>query len=76
MDFNKLNVKEIRAMDAKKVGDTVKLIRKELVGLRMDVYNAGPQSKGKSRNLRKTLARLLTVGGEKSSVATVKSKKK
>lgn len=72
MDFNKLNVKEIRAMDAKKVGDAAKMLRKELVGLRMDVYNAGPQSKGKSRNLRKTLARLLTVGAEKANVVAKK----
>jgi ribosomal protein L29 len=72
MDFNKLNTKEIRAMDAKKLGDAAKTIRKELVGLRMDVYNAGPQSKGKSRNLRKTLARLLTVGAEKANVVAKK----
>ena len=72
MDFNKLNTKEIRAMDAKKIGDAAKTIRKELVGLQMDVYNAGPQSKGKSRNLRKTLARLLTVGAEKANVVAKK----
>jgi ribosomal protein L29 len=36
------------------------------------VYNAGPQAKSKARNLRKTLARLLTVGGEKSNVAAKK----
>jgi len=66
MDKNKLNIKEIRAMDAKKLGDTAKTLRKELVGLRMDVYNAGPQAKANARNMRKTLARLLTVGGEKS----------
>ena len=69
MDMNKLNVKEIRAMDAKKLKDTATSLRKELVGLRMDVYNAGPQAKSKARNMRKTLARLLTVGGEKSSKA-------
>jgi len=74
MDFNKLNVKEIRALDAKKIGDTVKNLRKELVGLRMDVYNAGPQAKTKARGLRKTLARLLTVGVEKKTVATTKKK--
>lgn len=71
MDINKLNTKEVRAMDAKKLGDTAKNIRKELVGLRMDVYNAGPQAKSKARNLRKTLARVLTVWVENSS----KSKK-
>ena len=72
MDFNKLNNKEIRALDAKKIGETVKNLRKELVGLSMDVYNAGPQAKTKARNLRKTLARLLTAGAGKSNVAAKK----
>ena len=67
MDMNKLKVKEVRAMDAKKLMDSAKSIRKELVGLRMDVYNAGPQAKSKARNLRKTLARVPTVCGEKTS---------
>ena len=70
MDMNKLKVKEVRAMDAKKLMDSAKSIRKELVGLRMDVYNAGPQAKSKARNLRKTLARVLTVCGEKTSKST------
>lgn len=69
MDFAKLSAKEIRALDTKKIGDNSKNIRKELVGLRMDVYNAGPQAKTKARKLRKTLARLLTVGGEKTKAA-------
>jgi ribosomal protein L29 len=72
MDFNKLNNKEIRALDTKKIGETVKNLRKELVGLSMDVYNAGPQAKTKARNLRKTLARLLTAGAGKSNVAAKK----
>jgi ribosomal protein L29 len=71
MDMNKLKTKEIRAMDSKKLQDSAKNIRKELVGLRMDVYNAGPQAKSKARNLRKTLARVLTVSVDKSG----KSKK-
>jgi ribosomal protein L29 len=37
----------------------------------MDVYNAGPQAKSKARNLRKTLARVLTASVDKSG----KSKK-
>jgi ribosomal protein L29 len=65
MDYNKLKSKEIRALDTKKIHTTANSLRKELVGYRMDVYNAGPQSKTKSRNLRKTLARLLTIGTEK-----------
>jgi ribosomal protein L29 len=72
MDFNKLTSKEIRALDAKKIADSVKNLRKELVGLSMDVYNAGPQAKSKSRDLRKTLARLLTAGVEKSNLAAKK----
>jgi ribosomal protein L29 len=71
MDMNKLKTKEIRAMDSKKLQDSAKNIRKELVGLRMDVYNAGPQAKSKARNLRKTLARVLTASVDKSG----KSKK-
>jgi ribosomal protein L29 len=71
MDMNKLKIKEIRAMDSKKLQDSAKNIRKELVGLRMDVYNAGPQAKSKARNLRKTLARVLTASVDKSG----KSKK-
>jgi ribosomal protein L29 len=74
MDFNKLNTKEVRALDGKKLADTVKNIRKELVGLSMDVYNAGPQAKSKARNMRKTLARLLTVGAEKSGAGAKKKK--
>jgi len=71
MDMNKLKTKEIRSMDSKKLQDSAKNIRKELVGLRMDVYNAGPQAKSKARNLRKTLARVLTASVDKSG----KSKK-
>jgi ribosomal protein L29 len=71
MDMNKLKTKEIQAMDSKKLLDSAKNIRKELVGLRMDVYNAGPKAKSKARNLRKTLARVLTVSVDKSG----KSKK-
>jgi ribosomal protein L29 len=67
MDIVKLNAKEVRAMEVKKLIDSAKSIRKELVGLRMDVYNAGPQAKSKARNLRKTLARVLTVCGEKTN---------
>lgn len=72
MDFNKLNTKEIRAFDAKKIRDTAKNIRKELVGLQMDVYNAGPKANSKARSLRKTLARLLTVSGETTKLAAKK----
>ena len=73
MDFVKNNVKEIRAFDAKKISDTAKNLRKELVGMRMDVYNSGPQAKANARNLRKNLARLLTVAVEKAVVG-VKTK--
>lgn len=68
MEFKKNSAKDLRALDAKKISETAKTLRKELVGMRMDVYNAGPQAKAVARNLRKNLARLLTVGVEKAVV--------
>lgn len=61
MDFAKLPNKEIKTFDQRKVADTAVALRKELVTMRMDVYNAGPQANAKARKMRKTLARLLTV---------------
>ncbi len=72
MDFVKLPKKEIRSFDARKLADTTSTLRKELVTMRMDVYNAGPQVKAKARNMRKTLARLLTVAGETKQAAKTK----
>lgn len=72
MDFNKLSKKDIRSYDARKLADTTASLRKELVTMRMDVYNAGPQVKAKARNMRKTLARLLTVAGEAKQTAKTK----
>lgn len=69
MDFNKLSTKDIQSMDARKLMDNTRALRKELVTMRMDVYNAGPQANAKARNMRKTLARLLTVANEKSTAA-------
>lgn len=70
MDFSKLSAKDVRALDGKKLGDTVTALRKELVTMRMDVYNAGPQANAKARNMRKSLARLLTIGKENAPAAT------
>jgi len=69
MDFIKLSSSDIRAMDAAKLQDNTRSLRKELVTMRMDVYNAGPKVNAKARNMRKTLARLLTVANEKSGAA-------
>lgn len=69
MDFKNLSSKDIRSMDVRKLSDSTIALRKELVTMRMDVYNAGPQANAKARNMRKTLARLLTVANEKSNSA-------
>jgi ribosomal protein L29 len=74
MDFTKLSSKDIRAMDVRKLSDNVVSLRKELVTLRMDVYNAGPQAKSKSRNMRKALARLLMVAAEKNKSSAGRTK--
>ena len=69
MNLTKLTAKEIRAFDAAKIAETSKALRKELVGLRMDVYKAGPQASAAARSVRKVLARVLTVGTEKTQAA-------
>ena len=68
MEFKKNSAKDLRSLDATKISETAKVLRKELVGMRMDVYNAGPQAKATARNMRKNLARLLTVAVEKAVV--------
>ena len=75
MDFNSISSKDMQTMDLRKLSDSVIAVRKELVTMRMDVYNAGPQANSKARKLRKTLARFLMVSGDKSRATLAKMKK-
>lgn len=72
MNFVKLPKKDIQSFDLAKLHDTAKSLRKELVTLQMDVYNAGPQARSNARLMRKSLARLLTAANAKQNAAKAK----
>jgi ribosomal protein L29 len=65
-ELHKLSSDEIRGLDAAKIKDTERDIRRELVTMRMDIYKAPNQHTGKVRGLKRSLARLLTVVAEKN----------
>ena len=66
MNIEKLSTEEIRGLDAAGLRETEEQIRKELADVRMDIYSAATAFTGKVRNLRRSLARLMTVKSEKS----------
>jgi ribosomal protein L29 len=68
-ELHKLSSDEIRGLDAAKIKDTERDIRRELVTIRMDIYKAPNQHTGKVRGLKRSLARLMTVAAEKNKAA-------
>ncbi len=78
MDLQKLSINDIKGLDAAKLRETEKAVRRELLDVRMDIYTAANKHTGKIRGLRKTLARVLTVAGTakapKSKASTKKTK--
>lgn len=63
MDLTKVTLGDIRGFERTKSIDVERQLRKELALLKMDVY--GARTSGKTRGFRKTLARVLTVRGQK-----------
>jgi len=63
MDLTKTSLSDIQGYDKTKSVEVERQIRKELALLKMDVY--GARTAGKTRGLRKTLARVLTLRGQK-----------
>jgi ribosomal protein L29 len=63
MDLVKMSLADLRSQDSSKSVEIERQIRKELALLKMDVY--GARTAGKTRGLRKTLARVLTVRSQK-----------
>ena len=63
MDLVKVSLADIRGHEKTKSVEIEREIRKELALLKMNVY--GARTAGKTRGLRKTLARVLTVRGQK-----------
>ncbi|MFW7378069.1 MAG: 50S ribosomal protein L29 [Oligoflexus sp.] len=61
MDYLSIKSDELRGVDANELKSAEREVRKQLAELRMDVYTASAVNSGKSRRLKKTLARILTV---------------
>jgi ribosomal protein L29 len=76
MDLTKkIPVGELRGYEKGRVNETEKAIRKELLNIRMEIFKAAAVNSGKKRQLKKTLARLLTVKAEKQGKLQLGSKK-
>jgi large subunit ribosomal protein L29 len=61
-----LRLKEIRAMSEKDLGEKLKSLRLELAKERANInIGASVSSPGKIREVRRTIAKILTVKGEK-----------
>lgn len=61
MDYLSIKTDELRGVEANELKSAEREVRKQLAELRMDVYTASAVNSGKSRRLKKTLARILTV---------------
>lgn len=74
MDLSKVTIEELRGLEPVRIKELEESAREELMGLRMDSYIAGTPSSSKGRKLKRTIARLLTVKGEKQRELTEKKK--
>lgn len=61
MDYLNIKTGELRGLDLSGLKNAENDIKKEMANLRMDIYSASALSSGKSKKLRKSLARVLTV---------------
>ncbi len=66
MDYLKVTAKELRSKESAELTSGVKEIQKQLASIRMDVYTAPAVGVGKTKKLKKSLARILTVANEKA----------
>lgn len=66
MDYLKVTASELRSKEVGELTGAVKEIQKQLASIRMDVYTAPAVGVGKTKKLKKSLARILTVANEKS----------
>lgn len=73
MELHKLTAEEIRGLDAAKLREVEGDIRKQLVGIRMDIYTAKSAHASKIKGMRKSLARVLTVTTEQAAKRTLGS---
>ena len=76
MELIKVQVDELRGFEATRLKQMEDDVRKELLGIRMDIYTPKGSQAGKIRGLRKTLARVKSVQTEKRRTKALRSKTK
>lgn len=64
MDYLKVSSEELRGVEPAELKVAERSVRKQLVESRMDIYSPQEITSDKSRRLRRTLARILTVRNE------------
>ncbi len=65
MDYLKITAEELRSKEFNELQLAMREVRKTLAQTRLDIYTAAAVNTGKTKKLKKSLARLLTVAGEK-----------
>ena len=69
MDLHKIPTEEIRGFDVARRREVEVQIRRDLLQIRMDIFSSKAQHSAKIRGLKRTLARILTVGNGSVVVA-------
>ncbi len=64
--------KEIRQMDDKEISSKIKELRMDLLKLRIETSAGQVKNPLRKRHIRKDIARLLTIAGEKINAAKTK----
>lgn len=69
MDFLKVKTGEFRSLSLGELKSAESNLRKEMAELRMDIYSPAAVNTGKTKKMKRALARLLTVRSEKLKTA-------
>ena len=76
MELIKVQVDELRGFEPTRLKQIEEDVRKELLGIRMDIYTPKGSQAGKIRGLKKTLARVKCVQTEKCRIQVLRTKTK
>ena len=70
VDPVKTSLEEMRKMNYAQIKETEEEVRRDLLKMKLDVYTAPSAQTSKVRNLKKTLAKVMTVKTEKRAEET------
>ena len=76
MDFMKLTAVELRKVDERQLRETEDSVRRKIHDNRMEFYLSASVKTGQQQNLRKSLARVMTVLNERRRQVSAKGGKK